>query len=172
MGLDSIVDNFKTTNIKPGKVLGFSLLPLLIKELIDAGLDDTALSGSFYKELASKLFEGECEEVVILGMESLMFLGKMIPPKQVLEAVSKPQAVVLNVAPPVTVPKKSSPQAIMDGVLIRTEHLSDNIPDEDEEGDPFYISPEDQISLKPEDCAPMEHDDEFCAMIGYKRLEK
>ena len=37
---------------------------------------------------------------------------------------------------------------------------------EDDEGDPYYTPPEERIDLKPEDCAPMQYDEEFCAKIG------
>lgn len=61
---------------------------------------------------------------------------------------------------------KKHRDAIVDGDRIITEHLSYDIPSEDDEGDPYYIPPEERINLKPEDCAPMQYDEEFCSRIG------
>jgi predicted transcriptional regulator len=57
-------------------------------------------------------------------------------------------------------------EAKVEGDIITTDHLIFNIPSEDEEGDPYYIPPEERIDLKPEDCAPIEYDLEFCKLIG------
>jgi DNA-binding MarR family transcriptional regulator len=50
--------------------------------------------------------------------------------------------------------------------VIRTEHLVSDMPDEDDEGDPYYIPPEDRLNLKPEEIAPMTYDEDFCKLIG------
>ena len=62
--------------------------------------------------------------------------------------------------------KKTRDAIIDENGLIRTEHLVYDMPDEDDEGDPLYTPPEERINLKPEDCASMEYDEDFCARIG------
>lgn len=60
----------------------------------------------------------------------------------------------------------SAHQAIYADGIVKTEHLVTTMPDEDDEGDPYYIPPEECISLKPEDFAPMEYDLDFCKSLG------
>ncbi len=62
--------------------------------------------------------------------------------------------------------KKGKDAIVDENGSIHTEHLINDIPDEDDEGDPLYTPPEKRIFLKPEDCAPMKYDLEYCKMLG------
>ncbi len=157
MEFKQIIDNFKAKNAQAGKHLGFSLLPLLMKDLVANGLNISHADGKFYQDLAAEVFSSESKDLQIDALDALMLLGRMIPPvPQVIE--KKP---ALKVA-----------EAIVEDDIIRTDHLVDNIPNEDDEGDPFYIPPEERLNLKPEDCEPAHIDHEFMALIGAKGYEK
>lgn len=57
-------------------------------------------------------------------------------------------------------------EAIWIDGIVKADHLVETMPDEDDEGDPYYIAPEECINLNPEDFAPMEYDLEFCKLLG------
>ncbi len=150
MEFKQIIDNFKAKYAQAGTHLGFSLLPLLIKDLVDNGLNFSVVDGKFYQTLVSEVFSGESQEMHVDAIDALMLLGQLIPLPKVTEA---PQI-------------ENKKEAIVEDDIIRTDHLVDNIPKEEDEGDPLYTAPEDIIPLRPEDFAPMEYDEEFCAKIG------
>lgn len=159
MEFKQIIDNFKAKNVQAGKLLGFSLLPLLMKDLVANGLNISHADGKFYQDLAAEVFSGESKDLQIDAVDVLVLYGRMIP--------AAPQAVVEEKPAP-----KAVAEAIVEDDIIRTDHLVDNIPNEDDEGDPFYIPPEERLNLKPEDCEPAHIDHEFMALIGAKGYEK
>lgn len=151
MDFKTVVAQFKSKHLQAGKQLSFSLLPLLMNELIANGLNISHANGQFYQELAEELFNEEPKELQLYAIDALVLCGQSIPaPKAALQ------------------PKKEAPkvEAIIENDIIRTEHLVNDIPNEDDEGDPFYIPPEERINLRPEDFAPMEYDEEFCKLAG------
>jgi hypothetical protein len=96
----------------------------------------------------------------LYAVEALFLLGQSIPlPKQVEQPIAAPKTEEIKKV------KKFEDAAVIDGIII-TEHLVNNIPSEDEEGDPLYTAPEDRINLRPEDFKPKEYDEDFCARIG------
>ena len=157
MEFKQAITDFKAKHAQAGKHMGFSLLPLLMKDLVDRGLNISSVDGKFYQSLAAEIFDGESKDLQIDAMDALILLGKMIPAPKVEEI--KPVV-------------KATTEAIIENDIIRTDHLVDNIPNEDDEGDPFYIPPEERLNLRPEDCEPAHIDHEFMALIGAKGYEK
>lgn len=156
MDLKLSVDQFKSKHLQAGKQLGFSLLPLLFEELIQNGLNVSHADGQFYQDLAAELFENR--ELQLYAIDFMALIGQTIPnPKVADKPITNP--VVVEV-------KKNTPTATIENDIVRTDHLMNNIPHEDDEGDPFYIPPEERLSLRPEDMRPMQYDEEFCKLIG------
>lgn len=155
MEFKQVVQKFKAEHLKAGEVFPFSLLPLLMADLIKHGLTIEQTNGKFYQELADEIFDTDTQEIKSYGIDVLFILNQSVPapiPVEIKQEVKQVRAV----------------EALVDDGIIRTDHLTDNIPNEDDEGDPFYIPPEERIELRPEDCAPMEYDEEFCKLIGVK----
>ena len=151
-----MAQQFKTRHLEAEKPLGFSLLPLFMSELIANGLDISHVNGIFYQEIAEELFKDDGQEIQMYAIDAMILLGQSIPlPTKTAEP-----------PPPLALPKKVIKyEAKIENNIITTDHLTD-IPEEDDEGDPLYTPPEDRINLRPEDCAPMEYDEDFCARIG------
>lgn len=154
MDVKQVVQTFKNEHLKAEEVFPFSLLPLLVEQLIKNGLRVEDLTGVFYQTLAAEIFDKE-KEIQSYGVDYLMLLCKT--------------ALFIKKAEKIEQPVKQQPktmEAIVDNGIIRTDHLVDNIPDEDDEGDPYHIAPEERIDLRPEDCAPVDYDEEFCKLVG------
>jgi hypothetical protein len=152
MELKQIVQNFKNEHIKADEDFPFSLLPLLMDHLVKNGLNISHLNGQFYQDLAGEIFSKDDLELKSYGVDALFVAAQNVPhPK-----VTTVEKVVV----------KPKVEAIVVDDIIRTDHLVDNIPNEEDEGDPFYTPPEERLDLRPEDCAPMHYDEEFCASIG------
>lgn len=161
-----VVDEFKNRHVRTGLDLSLSLLPILINDLVVAGIDISITDGSFYQALSKELCGQESAELQSYVTDLLIFCGRVVPVKQKTEV--KPPLPAPTVVRPVIALKGKEASVDVNGI-IRTEHLTDNIPREEDEGDPFYIAPDQIINLSPEDFAVMEYDDEFCDLIGYKR---
>lgn len=154
MDFKTVVSQFKAKQSEAGKPMVFSLLPLVMAKLIENGLNVSHMTATFYQELAAELFGDKPLELQLYAVDALALLGNSIPAPKVVEEqeVLKPKPVVK--------------EAIVIDYIIKTDHLVDNIPDEDDEGDPFHTPPEERISLRPEDLAPLEYDEDFCKLIG------
>jgi hypothetical protein len=55
-----LTSQFKAKHLQAGNQLDFSLLPLLVEELIEKGLNVSHVSGKFYQELAEKAIATLC----------------------------------------------------------------------------------------------------------------
>ena len=154
MEFKQIVQNFKGEHLKADEVLPFSLLPLLVDVLVQAGLDRSQTNGKFYQELAAEIADKEDLRVQSYMIDALFVLNQKIPlPKQIVQ--EKPVE-----------KEKPKVEAIVEDDIIRTDHLTDNIPHENDEGDPLYTPPEERINLRPEDFKPKQYDEVFCNRIG------
>ena len=159
MEFKQIIDQFKAKYAKTG-VLDPSRLPFLMIELVNAGLDISKADGNFYQSLSESIYPGQTREFQIDIVDGLLFLGQILAPPKTVEKIAAPKT-----------PTKEA--IVAEDGTIRTDHLDgDAIPDEDSEGDPYYIAPEDQIKLRPEDCEPMHIDHEFMSLVGAKGYEK
>lgn len=132
-----------------------TVLILLMKELVDNGLVATDISGNFYQEVATEFFQSNNPAFIGNIADALILLSQTVPLPKVVEV-------------PVETPKKNKTAsvAVIENDIVRTEHLVASMPNEDDEGDPYYIPPEERIALRPEDCDPVQYDEEFCAFIG------
>lgn len=153
MEFKQVVQRFKAEHLKAGEVFPFSLLPLLMADLVKHGLTIEHTNGKFYQELADVIFDTDNQDVKSYGIDALFILNQSVPSTVKIDNIEVKQV--------------SAVEALVDGDIIRTDHIVD-IPSEEDEGDPFYIPPEQRIDLRPEDCAPMDYDEEFCKSIGVK----
>ena len=170
MDFSQAINTFKKEYIRPGEVLRLSLLPVLIDYLRASGLDFSMASGEFYQELSRDICSTESAELQSYVTDLLQFCGRVLTlsPKRTAASPaikSKPlpkEPVALN-----------GKQALQeeDGSFT-TEHLTDDIPTEDSEGDPFFVPEDQRLTLKPEDISPMKYDKEFCEMMGIEIPEE
>lgn len=160
MEFKQVIDNFKATHVQAGKQMGFSLLPLLVQELIKNGLDVSHMPGKFYQELAIEIF-GSNIKIQSHAVDALALLTQIVP----LPATNPEMGDKSKVAQK----RVTVPSVIIEDDIVKTEHLVDNIPDEDEEGDGLYTPPEESLTLSPDDIEPTQRDEEFCRLIGATR---
>lgn len=152
MGFKQVVDQFKQ---KYAQGVSLDVLPLLMNDLVLNGLDASKLDPNFYNELAKEIFGDKDKEALGYAVDALFLLSQVIP-VQKQESQSK-------IAPKITDVRT---EAIVEDEIVKTDHLVATMPSEDDEGDPYYVAPEDRIDLRPEDFAPMEYDEEFCKLLG------
>ncbi len=162
MEFKQVITNFKARHVLAGKQMGFSLFPLLILDLVKNGLNITQMQGKFSQELVIEIFGGDLK-FQNHAMDYLAVLAQSIP----LPPASNPEMGYK----PKSIPKKDY-DAIIEDDIVKTEHLVDNIPNEDEEGDGLYTPPEESITLNPDDIEPTQRDVEFCKLIGATRYLK
>jgi hypothetical protein len=151
MDFKLLTSQFKDKHKQAGTTLGFSLLPLLMEYFVDNGLNISHAGGKFFQEIAAELFDNR--ELQLYAIDYMILISNNIPIPAVQEQSVK------KVANPAL-------EAVIEDDIVRTDHLTTNIPYEDEDGDPLYTPPEDRINLRPEDCEPMQYDEDFCARIG------
>ena len=155
MGFKQVIDQFKQ---KHAQGVSLDVLPHLMNELVANGLDISKLDSSFYTELVKEIYGDKNKEALTYVVDAIFLLSQVIP---VPTATPKP---VAEQPKPKVIDKRVD--AIIENDIVKTEHLVDSMPNEDDEGDPFYIAPEDMIPLRPEDFAPVEYDDAFCKLLG------
>lgn len=157
MEFKQIIDNFKATHVSAGKEMGFSLLPILMIELMKNGLNISHMSGQFYQELTSEIFNGDAK-LQLYVVDYVALLAELLP----LPAIPEVKELKSN--------PKQNHSAVIEDNIVKTEHLIYNIPKEDEEGDPYYIPPEERLTLNPNDIEPTQQDVEFSKSIGATRF--
>jgi hypothetical protein len=160
MGFKQVIDQFKQ---KHAQGVSLDVLPLLVNDLVSNGLDISKLDGSFYTEVAKEIYGDSNKEALGYAIEALFLLSQMVPaPKPNVQ--ESPRVVSAPTKPAKVIDKRET--AIIEDDIIKTDHLVASMPSEDEEGDPFYIPPEERIDLRPEDMAPIQYDEEYCKLLG------
>ena len=170
MDFSRAVDTFKKEYVRPGEVLRLSQLPILIDYLKASGLDFATASGEFYQELSRNICSSESSELQSYVVDLLQFCGRSltINTKRKEESPAIKNKSISQ--EPIALGGKQALQE-EDGSFT-TEHLTDDIPAEDSEGDPFFVPEDQRLTLKPEDISPMKYDRDFCEMMGIEIPEE